>query len=70
MAKRPAQFSFGQNWQKYLEDMPAIAIERTIEYVQDWLGDVSGLAFLDIGSGSGLTALAALTEPSVIGDEW
>ena len=59
MAKRPIAFSFGRNWQKYLDSMPATAVERTTNYVRDWLGSLNGLTFLDIGSGSGLTALAA-----------
>lgn len=52
-------FSFGRNWQKYLDHMPESAVERQMEYVRGWLGDLTGRAFLDIGSGSGLTALAA-----------
>ena len=52
-------FSFGRNWNKYLDSMPAAAIERTKQYLHEWLGDITGLTLLDIGSGSGLTALAA-----------
>jgi 2-polyprenyl-6-hydroxyphenyl methylase/3-demethylubiquinone-9 3-methyltransferase len=59
MARRLASFSFGRNWNKYLDSMPAAAVERTQEYLGSWLGDLSGQTFLDIGSGSGLTGLAA-----------
>src|SRR6476659_6370215 len=53
-------FSFGENWQKYLDEMPATAIERMTAYVTDWLGsDLRGLRLIDIGSGQGLTSLAA-----------
>ena len=52
-------FSFGENWQKYLDAMPASAIERTTNYVNDWLGELDGLSFVDIGSGSGLNATVA-----------
>ena len=59
MAKRTISFSSGRNWQKYLDSMPPAAIERATSYARDWLGDLTDLSFLDIGSGSGLTALAA-----------
>src|SRR5689334_10270966 len=58
MASR-ISFSFGRNWQKYLDAMPEAAVERTIAYLREWLGDLEGLTFLDIGSGSGLTGMAA-----------
>ncbi len=58
MASR-ISFSFGRNWQKYLDAMPEAAVEKTIAYVREWLGDLKGLTFLDIGSGSGLTGMAA-----------
>src|SRR5262245_50586325 len=59
MTNRRISFSFGRNWQKYLDAMPEAAVERTVAYVHGWLGDLKGLTFLDIGSGSGLTAFAA-----------
>ena len=59
MAKRTISFSFGRNWQKYLDSMPPAAIERATSYARDWLGDLTDLSFWDIGCGSRLTALAA-----------
>jgi 2-polyprenyl-6-hydroxyphenyl methylase/3-demethylubiquinone-9 3-methyltransferase len=55
----PVTFSFGENWLKYIDRMPPAAIQTMVEYVRDWLGDVDGLRFLDVGSGSGLTSLVA-----------
>lgn len=53
-------FSFGRNWERYLDEMPAIAIERMAAYVADWLGnDLSGKRIVDIGSGQGLTSLVS-----------
>ena len=59
MADARPTFSFGRNWNKYLDSMPETAVERTIAYVHEWLGDLEGTTLLDIGSGSGLTGLAA-----------
>ena len=51
-------FSFGRNWERYLDEMPAGAIEHMATYVADWLGqDLSGKRLVDIGSGQGLTSL-------------
>jgi 2-polyprenyl-6-hydroxyphenyl methylase/3-demethylubiquinone-9 3-methyltransferase len=59
-AGRRVSFSFGENWLKYLDEMPAEAIERHAAYVADWLGsDLSGLRILDIGCGQGLFSLTA-----------
>lgn len=52
-------FSFGENWQKYLDAMPAGALETTRAYVHDWLGDLHGKTLVDVGSGSGLLSLCA-----------
>lgn len=53
-------FSFGENWEKYLDTMPAEAIERMAAYVDDWVGAyLPGARVLDIGSGQGLTSLCA-----------
>jgi 2-polyprenyl-6-hydroxyphenyl methylase/3-demethylubiquinone-9 3-methyltransferase len=53
------RFSFGRNWQKYLDDLPAGAADTMQAYVADWLGsDLKGLHVVDIGSGQGLTSLS------------
>ncbi|TAL09594.1 MAG: methyltransferase domain-containing protein [Chloroflexota bacterium] len=54
------RFSFGRNWQKYLDDIPPGATAAMQAYVADWLGpSLLGKSFLDIGSGQGLTSLSA-----------
>jgi 2-polyprenyl-6-hydroxyphenyl methylase/3-demethylubiquinone-9 3-methyltransferase len=53
------RFSFGRNWQKYLDEKPAGAPNATAEYVASWLGpSLQGSRVVDIGSGQGLTSLA------------
>src|SRR5690348_13846168 len=53
-------FSFGENWNRYLDHLPPIALERMAAYVAGWLGsDLSGRDLVDIGSGQGLTSLVA-----------
>jgi SAM-dependent methyltransferase len=57
---RPPGFSFGRNWQKYLDAIPEDAATSMSAYVADWLGpDLRGRRVVDIGSGQGLTSLAA-----------
>jgi 2-polyprenyl-6-hydroxyphenyl methylase/3-demethylubiquinone-9 3-methyltransferase len=53
-------FSFGHNWQKFIDDMPDGAIDRMAAYVADWLGpNLSGSRLVDVGSGQGLTSFCA-----------
>ena len=52
-------FSFGENWLRYVEHLHPAALQVQTSYLRDWLGDVAGAAFVDVGSGSGLTSLAA-----------
>jgi 2-polyprenyl-3-methyl-5-hydroxy-6-metoxy-1,4-benzoquinol methylase len=51
-------FSFGRNWQKYLDTMPVEAVDRMVGYVHDWVPDLAGCRVVDVGSGQGLTSLA------------
>lgn len=57
--KEPPGFSFGRNWQKYLDEMPPEAIANMAAYVADWLPPLEGKRVLDIGAGQGLTSLSA-----------
>jgi SAM-dependent methyltransferase len=58
----PISFSFGQNWERYMESGLA---EPAIKYAQDSftaftkLSNLKDFAFLDIGCGSGLSSLVA-----------
>ncbi|RMD57759.1 class I SAM-dependent methyltransferase [Candidatus Woesearchaeota archaeon] len=52
-------FSFGKNWQKFLKKLTPQRIEEAEKSLKEWLGDISGKTFIDIGCGSGLFSLAA-----------
>lgn len=55
------RFTFGENWQRYLEQVNPERIAEAEKSLTSFLGleNLSGLSFLDIGSGSGLFSLAA-----------
>jgi 2-polyprenyl-3-methyl-5-hydroxy-6-metoxy-1,4-benzoquinol methylase len=53
------RFAFGKNWSRYLRGVNDEAIARAETSLTNWLGDLKGLKFLDIGCGSGLFSLAA-----------
>jgi 2-polyprenyl-6-hydroxyphenyl methylase/3-demethylubiquinone-9 3-methyltransferase len=55
------RFRFGDNWRSYLASVNNVTIEEACASLRDMLDaeDLSGLAFLDAGSGSGLFSLAA-----------
>ena len=66
MTAKPAaiedpRFPFGENWARYLDCIDEGRIEQASAALLDLLGvaDLTGKSFLDIGSGSGLSALAA-----------
>jgi 2-polyprenyl-6-hydroxyphenyl methylase/3-demethylubiquinone-9 3-methyltransferase len=53
-------FSFGENWTRFLSSLSDRQIEQATLAVSALVGrDVRGESFLDIGSGSGLSSLAA-----------
>lgn len=56
-----ARFEFGENWARFLSDMSDDRISEAESALLDMLSrpDLKGLSFLDIGSGSGLSSLAA-----------
>ena len=55
------RFGFGTNWLKFVAELNEKQIVEAQESLQQLLGqaDLSGLSFLDIGSGSGLSSLVA-----------
>jgi 2-polyprenyl-3-methyl-5-hydroxy-6-metoxy-1,4-benzoquinol methylase len=62
LTKRAAHFEFGENWKDYAKSIDQKRIDQAIEGLRVFFPD--GLAdrtFLDIGSGSGLHSLAALS---------
>ena len=56
-----ARFEFGKNWSRFLAGLDESAIQESIKSLQRNLGvmTLEGKTFLDIGSGSGLSSLAA-----------
>ncbi len=55
------RFEFGKNWSAFLTVLDDERIAKSVESLQKMLGvtDLAGKSFLDIGSGSGLSSLAA-----------
>src|SRR5471032_912583 len=53
------RFAFGDNWSRFLNVVDVDRIEDAKASLADKLGELSGLRFLDAGSGSGLFSLAA-----------
>ncbi|MDA7818279.1 class I SAM-dependent methyltransferase [Sulfurimonas sp.] len=53
------RFEFGDNWSNFLENITDYQIEHAKMKLVEWLGDIEGKTFLDIGSGSGLHSLCA-----------
>jgi 2-polyprenyl-3-methyl-5-hydroxy-6-metoxy-1,4-benzoquinol methylase len=55
------RFAFGENWKSFLAELDKVRIAEAEKSLQ-WLlgqGRLDGLHFVDIGSGSGLSSLAA-----------
>jgi 2-polyprenyl-3-methyl-5-hydroxy-6-metoxy-1,4-benzoquinol methylase len=57
----PERFAFGKNWARFLSVLNENRIREAERSLREMLGreDLSGARFLDIGSGSGLSSLAA-----------
>jgi len=55
------RFAFGENWSRFLAVLDEDRIAEAQASLREMLGreDLTGLTFLDIGSGSGLFSLAA-----------
>ncbi len=55
------RFQFGRNWQIYLKENSLKGLDLSIQSIKAMLSldNLSGKSFLDIGSGSGLSSLAA-----------
>lgn len=60
LTERVEHFDFGKNWAGYSELIDQDRIELATRSVHEFLPDIRGKTFLDIGSGSGLFSLAAL----------
>ena len=58
---RRERFEFGENWKSFLKNLSKAQIKYAEESLCEMLGfdDLTGKNFLDIGSGSGLSSLAA-----------
>jgi 2-polyprenyl-6-hydroxyphenyl methylase/3-demethylubiquinone-9 3-methyltransferase len=59
--KQGERFAFGDNWARFLKGLDQNRVLQAERSLQSFLGlaDLSGLTFLDAGSGSGLSSLAA-----------
>jgi 2-polyprenyl-6-hydroxyphenyl methylase/3-demethylubiquinone-9 3-methyltransferase len=53
------RFAFGRNWLRYAQDIDETRVGIAAASLSNWLGDIDGRSFLDIGCGSGLFSLAA-----------
>src|SRR5215475_10564442 len=55
------RFRFGRNWARFLKRLNHARITQAEDNLKEFLGEesLSGKTFLDIGSGSGLSSLAA-----------
>ncbi len=60
------RYDFGDNWHDFINDLQQSQIDSAKNDLKSLIGDISGKSFLDIGSGSGLHSLAALS----LGAKW
>ncbi len=60
LTSRNSHFEFGKNWSDFLASIDDVRVLSAVEGVRKLLPDLTGKSFLDVGSGSGLSSLAAL----------
>lgn len=58
-AEQRITFSFGENWNDFVQEIDEVAIAGAMQDIEEWLGEgyVQGKRVLDIGCGSGLHSL-------------
>lgn len=66
--ERGERFKFGENWRKFLDNMSEERADEAVRSLRNMLGrdNLTGVSFLDIGSGSGLFSLAAQRMGAVV----
>jgi 2-polyprenyl-6-hydroxyphenyl methylase/3-demethylubiquinone-9 3-methyltransferase len=60
LTARETHFDFGKNWEQFATGLTNESVEQAVEGLRKLCPDLVGRSFLDIGSGSGLSAVAAL----------
>lgn len=68
LAKESVDFSFGENWRKYLDELHGTQLELARASLRDAFAPwpLDGFRFLDLGCGSGIFSLSAHTEGAVV----
>ncbi|MHC6154913.1 class I SAM-dependent methyltransferase [Bradyrhizobium elkanii] len=62
LTERASHFEFGENWREYAKTIDETRIEHAIKGMRKLFPDgLAGKTFLDVGCGSGLHSLAALS---------
>jgi 2-polyprenyl-3-methyl-5-hydroxy-6-metoxy-1,4-benzoquinol methylase len=62
LTERAAHFEFGENWKDYAKSIDQNRIDAAVEGLKKFFPDgLAGKTFLDIGSGSGVHSLAAIS---------
>src|SRR3954468_20098388 len=54
------RFKFGKNWQEFIQSARPEIVEHSKNSLGKAIGRLDGKSFLDVGSGSGLSSLAAV----------
>lgn len=61
LTQRAAHFDFGANWSQFSQLLDSRRVELAAQSVHRLVPDIQGRTFLDIGSGSGVFSVAALS---------